>query len=251
MNTNQNSKSKVESLLLNLSLIGYAIGDLCGISAALKLGQVIRVHGGATLLMVLCGIATALIVASLVIWLVWLSTSQRNRFDKIRRIIVQCVTVTTIIVMVFFLFVYRSSNMVAVKYADAFFHADADAIVRMIPDEVLDGALEEADVERRELVDALRDQIKLRHQNNEEYFGNELDYICTIVAEREVSGDALEAWQELYSEVGIDVTAARVMRASFFAKDGSDRSIIMDIPVIKVGSRWYLNILDMPGVLIV
>lgn len=140
----------------------------------------------------------------------------------------------------------RSDTATAEQFFDAVFNADAEAIVDLIPPDLIDAAMEETGYSRAE-VEAEFEQMA----GEMDYalgalnaLGDGVDISYNAVDSEEVDPDQLRYLQEQYGEMDVNVSDARTVEVELrmqMPSMGLDESTSIDIPVIKVGRSWYID----------
>ena len=137
------------------------------------------------------------------------------------------------------------------QYIEASFTADAEAIFDLLPKDVIEYAMEEEGIdedELDELIDELDEELEDQLSAIEWYLGDDWDLTYEIYWSEDLVGYELEDVQEMYEEVNVEVTAARVVEVNFLLESANfEISNSMDVCLIQAGRTWYLDAASMGG----
>ena len=170
------------------------------------------------------------------------STAKKNREKGI--VLALCVIVAVV------LLVYTLGGRSYKKTIDTFvtsqFAVDAQSIVELLPEKVVDKALEETGYSKTELVDEANDSLKKQVDYIDQYLGDDwkLSYKMTNV--EDVTGDDLNDLKSNYEDINVKVSAAKTVEVEFTLKgDETEISNSLEVSVIKVDRSWYLDLYTM------
>ena len=170
------------------------------------------------------------------------STAKKNREKGI--VLALCVIVAVV------LLVYTLGGRSYKKTIDTFvtsqFAVDAQSIVELLPEKVLDKELEETGYSKTELVEETNDSLKKQVDYIDQYLGDDwkLSYKMTNV--EEVTGDDLNDLNSNYEDINVKVSAAKTVEVEFTLKgDETEISNSLEVSVIKVDRSWYLDLYTM------
>lgn len=170
------------------------------------------------------------------------STAKKNREKGI--VLALCVIVAVV------LLVYTLGGRSYKKTIDTFvtsqFAVDAQSIVELLPEKVVDKALEETGYSKTELVDEANDSLKKQVDSLDQSLGDDwkLSYKMTNV--EDVTGDDLNDLKSNYEDINVKVSAAKTVEVEFTLKgDETEVSNSLEISVIKVDRSWYLDLYTM------
>lgn len=170
------------------------------------------------------------------------STAKKNREKGI--VLALCVIVAVV------LLVYTLGGRSYKKTIDTFvtsqFAVDAQSIVELLPEKVLDKELEETGYSKTELVEETNDFIKKQVDYIDQYLGDDwkLSYKMTNV--EDVTGDDLNDLKSNYEDINVKVSAAKTVEVEFTLKgDETEISNSLEVSVIKVDRSWYLDLYTM------
>lgn len=170
------------------------------------------------------------------------STAKKNREKGI--VLVLCVIVAVV------LLVYTLGGRSYKKTIDTFvtsqFAVDAQSIVELLPEKVLDKELEETGYSKTELVEETNDSLKKQVDYIDQYLGDDwkLSYKMTNV--EDVTGDDLNDLKSNYEDINVKVSAAKTVEVEFTLKgDETEISNSLEVSVIKVDRSWYLDLYTM------
>ena len=170
------------------------------------------------------------------------STAKKNREKGI--VFALCVIVAVV------LLVYTLGGRSYKKTIDTFvtsqFAVDAQSIVELLPEKVLDKELEETGYSKTELVEETNDSLKKQVDYIDQYLGDDwkLSYKMTNV--EDVTGDDLNDLKSNYEDINVKVSAAKTVEVEFTLKgDETEISNSLEVSVIKVDRSWYLDLYTM------
>lgn len=170
------------------------------------------------------------------------STAKKNREKGI--VLALCVIVAVV------LLVYTLGGRSYKKTIDTFvtsqFAVDAQSIVELLPEKVLDKELEETGYSKTELVEETNDSLKKQVDYIDQYLGDDwkLSYKMTNV--EDVTGDDLNDLKSNYEDINVKVSAAKTVEVEFTLKgDETEISNSLEVSVIKVDCSWYLDLYTM------
>lgn len=170
------------------------------------------------------------------------STAKKNREKGI--VLALCVIVAVV------LLVYTLGGRSYKKTIDTFvtsqFTVDAQSIVELLPEKVLDKELEETGYSKTELVEETNDSLKKQVDYIDQYLGDDwkLSYKMTNV--EDVTGDDLNDLKSNYEDINVKVSAAKTVEVEFTLKgDETEISNSLEVSVIKVDRSWYLDLYTM------
>ena len=170
------------------------------------------------------------------------STAKKNREKGI--VLALCVIVAVV------LLVYTLGGRSYKKTIDTFvtsqFAVDAQSIVELLPEKVLDKELEETGYSKTELVEETNDSLKKQVDYIDQYLGDDwkLSYKMTNV--EDVTGDDLNDLKSTYEDINVKVSAAKTVEVEFTLKgDETEISNSLEVSVIKVDRSWYLDLYTM------
>ena len=170
------------------------------------------------------------------------STAKKNREKGI--VLALCVIVAVV------LLVYTLGGRSYKKTIDTFvtsqFAVDAQSIVELLPEKVLDKELEETGYSKTELVEETNDSLKKQVDYIDQYLGDDwkLSYKMTNV--EDVTGDDLNDLKSNYEDINVKVSAAKTVEVEFTLKgDETEISYSLEVSVIKVDRSWYLVLYTM------
>ena len=170
------------------------------------------------------------------------STAKKNREKGI--VLALCVIVAVV------LLVYTLGGRGYKKTIDTFvtsqFAVDAQSIVELLPEKVLDKELEETGYSKTELVEETNDSLKKQVDYIDQYLGDDwkLSYKMTNV--EDVTGDDLNDLKSNYEDINVKVSAAKTVEVEFTLKgDETEISNSLEVSVIKVDRSWYLDLYTM------
>lgn len=168
-------------------------------------------------------------------------TGRRNRLVGIA-----AVAVIAVIVLIagFSFFGGRSPDTTVTQLVDAVFDADGKTIVALMPETVLKLASREG-YSKQDLIDELESELDSQLCWIFSYGEDDWSVSCKVNKSEDVPKKQLRALQDEYKEYDTEVAAAKIVEAQItFTSDEYDSTRTIEVPVIKVGRSWYLDLLN-------
>lgn len=130
----------------------------------------------------------------------------------------------------------------ATKFVDSIFKGDGKAIVNMIPDKVIEEIMDEEDMTKKEMIEELNDGLEYIKDDMDDMY-DKWSVKCKVLDTEDMSKRELRDLADRYEDrYDIDVKAAKTVSVKATLKaDGETDSNTMDIVMIKVGGKWYLE----------
>ena len=137
------------------------------------------------------------------------------------------------------------------NFVEAEMTGDAETILDMIPKVVLEGAAKEMDKDVSELKDELSDEFDPLMKTINKSLGEGWSYSYEILEIKDLSEDEIADLEEEYSEVcELSIKKAKTATVEITIKEeDTDRSEKVEIGIIKVGGKWYLDIVSLGNLL--
>ena len=121
----------------------------------------------------------------------------------------------------------------------------------LIPDKVLDYWMDEEGYDRDD-IDMFLDEAKeglqeLAYYMDElgDFFGEGWEMTVEISDVKDIKGSSLEDIKEFYEDMDVKVSAAKNAEIEITVTGNETRTTTEEIPMIKVGRSWYLDVYDM------
>ena len=150
------------------------------------------------------------------------SPAKKNR----EKGIVFAVCVIVAVVLLVYTLGGRSYKKTIDTFVTSQFAVDAQSIVELLPEKVVDKALEETGYSKTELVDEANDSLKKQVDSLDQSLGDD--------------------WKLSYKDINVKVSAAKTVEVEFTLKgDETEVSNSLEISVIKVDRSWYLDLYTM------
>ena len=172
-------------------------------------------------------------------------TNQRNRIIGIAAVVVAAAIV---VFLVSSLFGGRSYKSTVTQFLDASFDGDARAIFELLPDDLIDYMTDEMGYDREQItdeLDSLSSQLQWMLSSLSSYLGDDWDLSYQVVGAEDLSGSDLRDIQDTYDSYDVDVKAAKNVEVELSIQAGNlDETQTIQVPVIKVGRSWYLDLMS-------
>lgn len=171
----------------------------------------------------------------------------KNKNKKVGVIAVAVVAIAVIALIIGLFGGGRGYKSTVNKFLDAEFSANAAAIVRLLPDEVIDYILEEEGYDDDELklfIEDMDEEIEDELDYLEKYLGEDFSVSWEILSVDAVTGRDMKNLKDDYEDnFDIEISAAKIVEVELTIEvEDIETSNTMEIGVIKVGRSWYLDI---------
>ena len=173
-----------------------------------------------------------------------IQSSQRNKMIGIAAVAVAAIVV---VFLAFNLLGGRGYESTVTKFLDATLDGDAETIISLLPDKMVDQALEELGYhpsDRDQAVEELDAALQSAAGSLKEALGDNLKVSYNVVSAEDLSASKLLELRQSYSVYDIDVDGAKEvdveMTVTATALDLSG-TYTLTVPVVQVGRSWYLD----------
>lgn len=173
-----------------------------------------------------------------------IQSSQRNKMIGIAAVAAAAIVV---VFLAFNLLGGRGYESTVTKFLDASLDGDAETIISLLPDEMVDQALEELGYhpsDRDEAVEELNAALQSAAGSLKEALGDNLKVSYNVVSAEDLSASELLELRQSYSVYDVDVDGAKEvdveMTVTATALDLSG-TYTLTVPVVQVGRSWYLD----------
>lgn len=180
---------------------------------------------------------------------VTLSTPSQNHQNRRVGIIAVAVVAVAVVLLGVFLFGGRSYKSTVEKYIDYQFDGNAEGIINLMPDKMLDYAMEQdgyAPSDLDEAIADMNDELQDQLDTLDSYFEEGWDISYKITDTEDVKGDDLDGIKDSYADADVKVSAAKSVEVELTITSGeTESSNSMYIDLVKVGRSWYLDVASM------
>lgn len=173
-----------------------------------------------------------------------IQSSQRNKMIGIAAVAAAAIVVVFLAVN---LLGGRGYESTVTKFLDATLDGDAETIISLLPDKMVDQALEELGYhpsDRDQAVEELDAALQSAAGSLKEALGDNLKVSYNVVSAEDLSASKLLELRQSYSVYDIDVDGAKEvdveMTVTATALDLSG-TYTLTVPVVQVGRSWYLD----------
>lgn len=173
-----------------------------------------------------------------------IQSSQRNKMIGIAAVAAAAIVVVFLAVN---LLGGRGYESTVTKFLDATLDGDAETIISLLPDKMVDQALEELGYhpsDRDQAVEELDAALQSAAGSLKEALGDNLKVSYNVVSAEDLSASKLLELRQSYSVYDIDVDGAKEvdveMTVAATALDLSG-TYTLTVPVVQVGRSWYLD----------
>ena len=171
-----------------------------------------------------------------------IQSSQRNKMIGIAAVAAAAIVVVFLAVN---LLGGRGYESTVTKFLDATLDGDAETIISLLPDKMVDQALEELGYhpsDRDQAVEELDAALQSAAGSLKEALGDNLKVSYNVVSAEDLSASKLLELRQSYSVYDIDVDGAKEgdveMTVTATALDLSG-TYTLTVPVVQVGRSWY------------
>ena len=179
------------------------------------------------------------------------TVSVPNQNDKNRKVgmIAVAVAVVVVIILGVVLFGGRSYKATVEKLFDALLDANAEAIFDLLPEKMIDYALEQNGYDSDDLdvlIDDANETLQDQLDSLDSYLGEGWKISYEILDTEDIKGDDLDDIKDAYEDADVKVSAAKYVEIEITVKaDETESSRSLDVSLIKVGRSWYLDVTRM------
>lgn len=173
-----------------------------------------------------------------------IQSSQRNKMIGIAAVAAAAIVVVFLAVN---LLGGRGYESTVTKFLDATLDGDAETIISLLPDKMVDQALEELGYhpsDRDQAVEELDAALQSAAGSLKDALGDNLKVSYNVVSAEDLSASKLLELRQSYSVYDIDVDGAKEvdveMTVTATALDLSG-TYTLTVPVVQVGRSWYLD----------
>ena len=173
-----------------------------------------------------------------------IQSSQRNKMIGIAAVAAAAIVVVFLAVN---LLGGRGYESTVTKFLDATLDGDAETIISLLPDEMVDQALEELGYhpsDRDQAVEELDAALQSAAGSLKDALADNLKVSYNVVSAEDLSASKLLELRQSYSVYDIDVDGAKEvdveMTVTATALDLSG-TYTLTVPVVQVGRSWYLD----------
>lgn len=173
------------------------------------------------------------------------SQKESRRKIKIVPIIILLVLVAAVVVFPKFIMSGQAEKKIIKEFVKAEMTGDAEKIIDILPEEVLEIAKTEGGMSRNELAEVMRKQFDSVIGTLESTYGEDWKYSYKINSIKKVSQEDLEDIKDMYSndlELELDISEAKTAEVEINVSGNQiENSNTLDVSLIKVGGTWYLD----------
>lgn len=165
-------------------------------------------------------------------------------------IIVSVVVVVIALIAVFNIFGGRGYESTVKKYFNATMKADASAIIKLIPEEVLEKELKDEGYDKEEMnlfMEEGEKELKKAMDKIDDSLGEGWKMTYDITESEDIIGKDLKEVKEDYENFDIKISEAKKVKVKvkIKAKNNNENSNTTKLYLIKVGRNWYLDVKNM------
>ena len=159
------------------------------------------------------------------------------------KFVVAGVAILLVIILAVFLFSGRSYEKVVDQYFKAVFSGDAEQIVKLVPEEIWNYALEEYDGDEEEVLDSMQRMLEYAYDTLEGYaedYGVDLSKLSyEIVSENSMSRKDIQEIEDNYDDIDLEIDEGKELEVELSLPEEANTGTLT-ITVVKIGRSWYL-----------
>ena len=180
----------------------------------------------------------------------WTAAVQSRHGNKKFKIAAAAVAVVVIFFALSSLFGGRSDTETAEQFFDAVLDADAEAIVDLVPKGLVNAVMEQGGYTKEEIAEEFESLAGSLESTvgSLDFLGDAVKISYDAVGSEDVGTSQLSYLKDQYDEFNVDVAAAREVTVELRVQAdslGIDETAPLDIPVVKVGSSWYIDAMSL------
>lgn len=164
-------------------------------------------------------------------------------------IAVVAAAVVVVLIAAFSLMGGRSATATAEQMVDLVSNPSAEGIIDLLPEGLVETAMEETGYTRAEVADefmGVTDELRAT-MGVLDYLGGDIKLSCKAVGTEDVDSNDLRYLKDQYDAMNVNASAAKTVNMEVRVQSeayGLDETVPFEIPVIKVGRSWYINLAD-------
>ena len=175
------------------------------------------------------------------------TVSVPNQNDKNRKVGMIAVAVAVVVIIILGVVLFGGRSYKAT--VDAQFDANAEAIFDLMPEKMMDYALEQDGYDSDDLDDLIDDAnetLQDQLDSLDSYLGEGWKISYEILDTEDIKGDDLDDIKDAYEDADVKVSAAKDVEIEITVKaDETESSNSLDVSLIKIGRSWYLDVMSM------
>ncbi len=132
------------------------------------------------------------------------------------------------------------------KYFSAVVKEDAKKLVSVLPPEYVEENLEDSFDDRQEMLEIMEENLADVVDGMEDQFGEKIKVKCKVRKDKELGTREVKNLKETYEsyyDLDLDIKEARELKVRVTMSGTEDEdSANMEIIVMKIGGKWYLDV---------
>ena len=167
----------------------------------------------------------------------------RKSYGKVIKAMIGIIVVGTIIAVLILIFGGRGYKSVVKNYVDASMNADAEEIVSLLPDKMIEYIMLDEDYKTKgEMISELDDQLESALKTVKSTIGDDYKVTYEITETKDLTGDDLEDVKDDCRKYEIEPKAAKEVTVDLKVfLDDKEKKKSITITLIKLGRSWYLS----------
>ena len=169
----------------------------------------------------------------------------QNRSAGKKKVIIVMAAIVVILLVAWFAFGGRGYKDTVEDFFEASLDGDVQGVLELLPEDLIKNAMasEGYDMgDMEEFISQAEDELQGMLALGGTLVGD-LDFDIDITGDTDIKGADLQAIQEDYQTYNVDVSKAKYVHVTLSLDTGAlSGSEDIEVPVIKVGRSWYLDV---------
>lgn len=172
-------------------------------------------------------------------------SKEAHKKIKIVPIVILLILVVAVVIFPKFIMSGQAEKKIIKEFMEAEMTGDAEKIIDILPEEILEIAKTEGGMSRDELAEEMRKQFDSVIGTLESTYGEDWKYSYKINSIKKVSQEDLEDIKDMYSddfEMELDISEAKTAKVEVnVSGDNLDNTLTLDVNLLKIKNKWYLD----------
>lgn len=166
-----------------------------------------------------------------------------HNVNKIIGMLAVAVVVIVVAIVGLNLFGGRGYKSVIKKYVSASVNLDVKGFLELLPEKVIDRAMEEGDMDREEMEEMISEMISSLKTHLDRLDADDLQVSYEIASLKDTEGEKLQDIKEEYEEeLGLKVNAAKEVYLNLTIEySDQEQEVPLFLDLVKINRSWYLD----------
>lgn len=164
---------------------------------------------------------------------------------KIIPVVILLILVVAVVIFPKFIMSGQAEKKIIKEFMEAEMTGDAEKIIDILPEEILEIAKTEGGMSRNELAEEMRKQFDSVIGTLESTYGEDWKYSYKINSIKKLSQEDMEDIKDMYSddlEMKLDISEAKTAKVEVNVRgDNLDNTLTLDVNLLKIKNKWYLD----------